>query len=473
MPKERLERYSTGTDGLDAILQGGFVRGSAYIVQGPPGAGKTILANQFCFGHARTGGRALYISLLAESHHRMLDYMRELAFFDESVIPDRLSYVSAFNMLHQDGLSGLMKLVYDEIRRQSATAVVLDGFFAARASTDTDHDYRRFIHELRGIANAADCTLLLLTHQNHDPASPEHTMVDGWISLQDEMRGFMAYRTLQVYKQRGGSMLRGKHSFRISDAGLQVFPRLETTLSRTPRADLATSRINSGIPGLDLMLNGGVPVNSATLVMGPTGSGKTTLGLHFLAGATPAEPALMLSFYETPMRICVKAKEIGIDCDRLIGTGALEILWYPPTENIVDEIGHVLLEQVRSRRVKRLFVDGVVALRDSLVPSERLPGFLNALNNHLRDLGVTSIYTSELRQVFLPDKLPSDEISAMIDNLLVLNYTLQDDLLRRRLSVLKLRDSSFDARSREIYIGETGLNFGANPKLSAGTGASA
>jgi circadian clock protein KaiC len=473
VPEHDLPRYETGSEGLDRILGGGFITGSTYIVQGPPGAGKTILANQFCFHHAMHGRNALYVSLLAESHHRMMAFMQGFGFFDASLISRRVSYISAFNSLQTGGLDGLLRLMKEEMRRSEADVVVLDGVFAARDVADSEHAYRRFIHELQGITNSQNCVMMLLTHQEQQPSSPEHTMVDGWISLHDDLQGFVAYRTLQVCKQRGSDFLGGKHAFRIAAPGLLVFPRLESTLLRLPGTDSKTGRLRSGVAGLDTMLAGGLPACSSTLVMGPTGSGKTTLGLQFLSLATPKEPALLLSFYETPTRLTLKAKSIGVDFSGMLENGALVIMWYPPTEIIVDEVAHDLLRSVKHKGIKRIFVDGVVALRDCLVPSNRLPGLLNALNKGVRELGATIVYGSEVRQVFMPDKLPSDEISAMIDNLLVLSYSEQGDLLQRRLAVLKLRDSTFDAHAHELYIGESGLSFGPDPRLSPSSYANA
>src|SRR3954466_6366245 len=106
-----LERLSTGIPGLDRILDGGLLEAGVYIVQGPPGAGKTILANQACFYHASEGGRAVYITLLAESHSRMFGHLRRMAFFDDTKIPDSVYYVGAFSTLESEGLAGLVALV--------------------------------------------------------------------------------------------------------------------------------------------------------------------------------------------------------------------------------------------------------------------------------------------------------------------------------------------------------------------------
>lgn len=459
-----IERFSTGASGLDRILCGGLLRGSAYIVQGPPGAGKTILANQFCFSHIRSGGRALYMSLLAENHDRMLAYMAPMSFYDPSVVPSALQYVSGYGTLEREGLPGLLKLMQHEIKRHRATAVVLDGVFVVQSNA-SEAEFRKFVHELQGVANFANATLVMLTHQSRPEGSPEHTMVDGWIELRDELKAFRSYRTVQVRKHRGSSILRGRHPFRITNAGLAVFPRIETTLLDAPSGSSTTRRLATGVDDLDQLTHGGWPEASAALVLGPTGAGKTTLGLHFISRATPEEPALVLGFYETPARLEAKARAIGLDLQGLCRSGALEVIWRPPSENLVDELSWELIERARTGGVKRVFVDGVVALRDNLIFPERLPFILNALNAYLREIGATALYTSEIPDMHSPDALPTDEVSLIVDNVVMLNYLRQESELRRSLSILKLRDSDFDPRAREFHITGRGIAFGPDPQF--------
>ena len=106
-----LQRIPSGVIGLDAVLDGGFLQGGTYIVAGMPGTGKTILGNQICFRHAAAGGRALYATLLAESHARMLLHLGTLRFFDASRLPDQVSYVSGLGALEGEGLPGLVTLL--------------------------------------------------------------------------------------------------------------------------------------------------------------------------------------------------------------------------------------------------------------------------------------------------------------------------------------------------------------------------
>ncbi len=280
---QKLERLPTGIPNLDDILQGGVPRGGVFIVQGQPGAGKTIFGNQVCFHHVAGGGRALYITLLAESHARMLTHIGQLSFFDEGAIPGKLYYISAFRTLEDEGLKGLLTLLRREMRAHDADLMVLDGLVAVEESAGSAREFKKFIHDLQSQASMADCTIFLLTGVADYAASPEHTMVDGVIEFQSRLYGRRAERELQIRKLRGGGFLRGQHSFHISDAGIAVYPRLEAYLARPSQPDeRLDTAIASGIAVLDEMAGGGLPKGSATIIVGPSGIGKTTLGLHFL-----------------------------------------------------------------------------------------------------------------------------------------------------------------------------------------------
>src|SRR5579884_3123902 len=143
-----LERLPSGIPGLDRILYGGFFKGDSYIIVGPPGAGKTILGNQLCFHHITTGGRALYISLLAETSSRMLAHMQSFKFLSLAPIAETIHYLSGYAALEQEGLGGLMSLLQNEMRRQRATMLVIDGTVTAEQVAPTPAEWKHFLHEL-------------------------------------------------------------------------------------------------------------------------------------------------------------------------------------------------------------------------------------------------------------------------------------------------------------------------------------
>ncbi|RDS82813.1 hypothetical protein DWU98_06595 [Dyella monticola] len=457
-----LDKISTGVEGLDCLTGGGFLRGSAYIIQGPPGAGKTILANQFCYAHVRAGGRALYLSLLAESSARMLAYVSQMSFFDPDVVPARMEYISGYGVLEREGLPGLLKLVQHELRRFDASAMVLDGTFVAQ-SVASEQEFRSFIHTLQGVANLANAVLVMLTHQAREVSSPEHTMVDGWIEISNDIVRYRSVQSIQVRKHRGAAILGGKHRLRISASGIDVFPRIESCLSDAPPPPHPGTTVSTGLAEFDKLLGGGLPSESATLVMGPTGSGKTTLGVCFSAQASAQAPALLLSFYESPARLRARARQLGFDLDRLADQNVLRLLWLPPADLIVDEVAHGIVQHAKAIGAKRVFVDGIVALRDSLVFRERLPYFINALSHQLRECGATVMYTQESAEMEVDNVMPNDELSAMVDNVMVLNISRRRHTAQRYISVVKMRDRHFEPRIQPFHIGEQGLSFGLDP----------
>lgn len=465
--KPALERVSTGITGLDTVLEGGLIRGSAYIVHGPPGAGKTILASQICFHRAMRGEKALYVTLMSEGHGRLLQHLQSMTFFDPAAVSSHILYLSGYNALTAEGSDALLRMITAETRRYGARFVVLDGLFLVRAETASEQGFRTFVHDLQGLTALTGTTMLLLTNGSGATGGPEHTMTDGWIELRDDMVEARALRSLIVHKQRASGYLRGRHLFHIGGDGIKVHPRIEATLTRAPAASSTMRRISMGSHALDGMLFGGIPESSMTMVIGPSGSGKTTMGLRFLSESSPENPGLLFTFYETPTRLVAKARGIGVDLERLIDQGALDIIWQPLAENLVDELGHRLLDAVRVRGVRRLFIDAVNGIRSSMIFPKRLPLLLNALNNTLRGAEVTVLYALEMDDLSLPTTLRTDQLSAMVDNIIVLHLSWRHPTVRRNITILKVRDGDFDPISREFHIGAEGIGLGPHRAVRA------
>jgi circadian clock protein KaiC len=455
----QLQRLPAGIPGLDTILGGGFVESASYIIQGQPGAGKTIFANQVAFSAVAAGRKVLYVTLLAETHDRLFQSLGTLEFFDKSQLGVAISYVSVFQTLRDKGLSAVVDLLRKEIKRQGATLLIFDGLLNARDQASTDLDVKTFVAEVQSQAAFVGCTVLFLTSAGVAGDSPEHTMVDGVVELHDEMTGVRAIRRLRVRKSRGSAALAGHHQYEITSKGIIVYPRLEAELAYpsiddTPQAN----RVSTAVKGLDVLVGGGLPYGSTTLAYGPTGSGKTSLGLGYLSGASEEEPALHFGFYETPARLEAKAASLGLDLQTPLKSGALEMMWQPMTENLVDKLGHLLLDAVRKRRVKRLFIDGLGGFERAATSSARLVEFYAALTNELRAHGVTTIATWELRDLFGPSvAAPGPEVSSLIDNLIMVRNVELQSRYRRVISVLKIRDGIPQPALHDFSFGNSGL----------------
>src|SRR5882757_10430846 len=232
---QQLTRVPSGVKGLDDILGGGFFGGGLYIVEGAPGVGKTILGNQICFNHAAAGEKVLYVTLIAETVGRMLLNIRNLTFFNEDAVGDGIVYVSGFNALKSDGLTGLLHLLRREVASRKATTLIVDGFASASDNAHSGEELKLFVQQLQTQADAASCTVFLLTNPTEHQPSSEETMVDGIISLGTTTHEWRSARELSVRKFRGSSYLQGVHSYDITENGVTVYPRLEAQVA--PLAD--------------------------------------------------------------------------------------------------------------------------------------------------------------------------------------------------------------------------------------------
>jgi circadian clock protein KaiC len=451
---EKLNRLQSGIEGLDALLKGGLVSGASYIIQGRPGSGKTILANQLGFHHARNGGRVLVATLLAESHDRLFQFLSTMNFFDASRVGAEIQFVSAFDTLENEGLDEVVKLLRREIGRQKATVMVVDGLLNARSKADSPIDTKKFISELQGHAAFAGCTVLFLTSSRLDDGSPEHTMVDGVIELGEELYGTRSVRRIQLRKTRGSAALAGLHECEITDNGLVIYPRLESLYSHPSSPDSANmTRIASGIGSLDDILGGGLHSSSVTLVMGPSGIGKTTLGLKFLSESTVEAPGLHFGFYESPERLRLKGQSLGIDIKSMEESGALNIAWQPTTEGLLDGLGARLLETVEKKSIKRLFIDSLSGMTRVSTNPARITDFYSALMNELRSRGVTVFASWEMPDLFGTEvSSPNSDLSSIVDNLMLMRFFENHSELSRTISILKVRDSAYDPSRFEVII---------------------
>lgn len=452
-------RIPTGVPGLDVILGGGLVQSSLYLVEGAAGAGKTILASQICFNCVRTGGRALYLTLLAESHGKMLNNLRGLAFFDEAAVSKTFQLISIYPALASRDKRQLIEAVARSLHEYRPTILVIDGFRAVREFLESDIAFTELVHELNSITTAFKCTTLLVAPTTSNRPHAEYVLVDGMIELSRSELDLRRSREIEVHKNRGGDHLRGRHLFRISDAGLHCFPRSEALYAaKTPVPLEQSDRLSFGIPQLDTMLGGGLVAGSVTDLLGAAGAGKTLLGLKFLEeGIRRGENALYFGFFESPERLIAKARGVGIHLAQAVTKKRLQIIWQPPLELILDELLEKILIAVRDRKVKRLFVDGIDGFRQSAFYSVRLDRFFAAMSNVLRAEGVTTLVTEETPLFSAEIASSTLDLSAVVENIIVLRYVELGARLVRLLSIMKTRESEHDASIRELQLSRTGM----------------
>jgi circadian clock protein KaiC len=457
-------RFQTRVPGLDRVLNGGLLVGDTYLITGAPGTGKTTLGNQLAFTHAAAGGTVVFATLMTEAHDRMLAHMQYFEFFDHAQVGDRIHYISLMARIQEGDFDGTLRLLVDMLRDVEATLLVIDGAGMARMFTDSTVEYLRFIHGLNLRAAAFGCTTVLLASDRNEEAVATH--VDGVLKLSNVITPLTSARDarwLRVVKLRGSNYLNGQHRFAIGAGGITVFPRLEAAhADLTPAWPEPDVRLKFGIPGLDAMLGGGLQEGSATLVLGNPGVGKTLLGLHFLAGgARSGEQGLFAGFHETPPALASTAEKAGMVLGAHLESGLIRTMWRPPLELAPDEWAWQLLAAVEEHRPRRLVIDGYSDLIPLFSIPERRSFFAPALTNRLRDFNVTTLIIHEI-DTFGGSALtvPVQNLSATMDNGILLRTVELRSSLRRMLSVLKQRQTAFDSKIREFTIGPDGIVIG-------------
>ncbi len=459
-----LDRLDTGIPGFDTILNGGLFKGGVYIVEGAPGSGKTILANQICFHRAGKGESTIYITLLAESHTRMISHLRGMDFFRADLIAESIYYISAFKVLEEGGLVGLLKSIQQAVHQRDAAFVVLDGLVSAEEFAPSPRDFKKFIHELQTITSMTGCTMMMLSSTERSASfRPEHTMVDGMFELSDHLDGVRSLRSIVIRKMRGTSQMRGKHSVEITNAGITVRPRIESLLQGPDGSDeVAESSLANApfqIASLDTMVGGGLPGTSNTLLLGPSGSGKTLLGLQFvMAGAKLGEKGLYVGFYERPGHLRTRSAKLDLGIGAAADAGMLELMWETPIEGVIDHVVERVVRTVLEKGIKRLCFDGLHGFMHHAEFPTRTRAVVGALSSELKRMGVTSIFTLETRDLVGPRiEIPIDGVSSIAENIILLRHVELRSQLFRLISIMKMRDRAYDSRIREFQITDRGL----------------
>jgi circadian clock protein KaiC len=197
---------------------------------------------------------------------------------------------------------------------------------------------------------------------------------------------------------------------------------------------------------------------SSTVVIGSTGTGKTTMGIQFLHASSDAEPGLHLGFFEGPDRLRMKARSLGLSLDALEAAGTVQLMWQSPGEDLLDEVADHLLTAVSSRGVRRLVIDGLSGFLDSAVYPERLNRFFSCLANELRSRCVTVMMTLETRDVLSSVVALPWGVSGIVDNLFFLRFVNDEGHVERLLTIIKMRDSDHQAALRRIRIDSKGMH---------------
>ena len=285
-----MTRIVTGVRGLDLILGGGLEPGAVVVVAGAPGTGKTILAQQICFAVGTTGHKGVFYTTVSEPDTKLVRHLEQFSFFDKGSLGSRVEHIHLGDFLRPARPEGLAPLVSEIVRKtldEEPAIVVVDSAKMLRDFAD-ERELRGALYDLTGRFAETRTVLLLVGEYTAEElgSGVEFSLADGIIQLEYEAREPVDRRTLRVVKMRGGSSVPGRHTFQIDSEGVRIFPRIETLVPSAVAP--VTGRISSGIPGLERLMPGGMRHGDASLVMGPSGVGKTTFALRWITRRLPA-----------------------------------------------------------------------------------------------------------------------------------------------------------------------------------------
>jgi circadian clock protein KaiC len=454
-----VKRLTTGSRELDEILDGGIPQNSINIIMGEPGSGKTTLAEELSFANADDERRPiLYITTLSEPLDKVVKYLQQYEFFDVEKMGRVLLYESMGTELAANGIGALFPKLQDAIKTLSPKIIVIDSFKAIHDLAKSAQEMRLMLHQVSGLLAAYDTTVFLIGEYRHEDIAtfPEFAVADGIVELTRNVNGTRDERSLRVFKLRGSAYRQGSHAFDITAAGLKVYPRLVSP-GQAAIYKRDSTRAPTGVPGLDAMIAGGFWTGSATLVAGPTGSGKTTLGIQFvLEGLRLGERCLLVNFQENPTQLAHQMEEIGGALDGDL-RGRLELLYYSAVELSIDKIVVSIFESLRKTTIRRVVIDAIGDLAIAAGDATRMHDYLYAMVQHFAVMGVTSVFTMETDPPIMTSDEHHGRLSHMTDNIVFLDIRPKQGVIGRTIRIAKARGIAHDLQEREIRIDGAGM----------------
>jgi circadian clock protein KaiC len=460
--KVRIERLTTGIPALDGILHGGIPAGTLNILTGGPGAGKSVVALQCLFHQARLGNKQIYFTSIAEPALKFLRYMQQFSFFDASLVGKSIFLSDLSGPALSEGLEETIGSLKRRIEEGGPAVIAIDSFKALRSRLSDPAAVYPILYDFVVQLAVSEVTAILVgEYDEYDITHlPEFFAADGIISLSRVTEGLRVSRQLEVLKLRGSAYEQGRHFFEITPAGITAYPRVAAPTEEDAGPG-ATTRLSSGVPGLDRMLGGGFPERSSTVLEGPSGTGKTTLAISFLVeGARNGDPCLLFTMDESPSQIIGMAASRGWDLKGLIAQGLMEVVNISPLNYVADAVLQQVKELTERLGAKRVAIDSLTGLNLSIAAEGRSPELVYALVKTFRSLGVTSIMTHEAPQLLGVTELTAHGLSAIADNVIVLRYSETESRLSRGVLVLKVRGSSHDNTLRELIISADEVSVG-------------
>jgi circadian clock protein KaiC len=465
--KVPIRRLPTGVPGLDAVLGGGVPEFSFNVVAGTPGAGKTTLVQQIMFALARADRPALFFTVLGEPPLKMLRYQQQFEFFDLAKVNTSVRFVNMAKEALDGGLDAVLTRIVQEVEATSPAIVIVDSFrsvMQAAKRQPQGRDVQYFVQELGMRLTGWQATTFLVGEfqlsetENH----PIFTVADGLVWLYQSIDRNSMVRKMQVMKIRGQAPIPGLHTFRITDHGIQVFPRLilGPTVGGAGKTKRRPPRLSVGVTGLDEMLGGGIPSGYSVLVAGPSGSGKTVLTTQFIReGARRGEAGVIAVFEKRPSEY---AHTSAVGLDQAVRDGQVGVIHTRPLDLSIDETLHELTDAIHRLKARRVVIDSLSGFELALAPTfrEDFRESLYRLVATLTGMGLTVMMTAELEDSYTDLRFSPHGTAFLTDAIILQRYVELGGQLKRVMAVVKVRASAHSKDLRLFEIAADGMVVG-------------
>lgn len=461
------DQAAIGIDGLDDVLAGGLARGRVYLLEGSPGTGKTTIAMKFLLTGREAGERVLYITLSetdgelrasASSHGWSLDGVEVFELVPPESLLDEEQQQSLLYSSDLE-LGETTRRIFEVFERVRPHRVVLDSLSEIRLLAQSSLRYRRQVLALKHYFARQDATVLMLddlTTEEHDKTV--HSVAHGVIRLEELAPDYGAERRrLRVIKYRGRRFRGGYHDLAIQHGGVRVFPRL---VSAEHRRAFDRTLLTSASPELDALLGGGVDRGTSVLVLGPAGTGKSTLTITFLANAIArGERVAMFIFDEEQGLLIKRANGIGFDLQAMIDSGQLMLQQVDAAELTPGEFSERVRHCVEVNDARTVVIDSLNGYQAAMPGESALVLHMHELLQYLNRQGATTFLTVAQHGLVGDMKSPVD-VTYLADTVILLRYFEAVGRVRRAISVVKKRTGMHEDTIREYRIGRLGVTLG-------------
>lgn len=467
------ERCRSGIEGFDDIVAGGLPRDCFYLIQGDPGSGKTTMALQFLLEGLRRGEKVLYITLsesrnellkVARSHGWSLDNIPliELSAIESLLRPEAQTTIFHPSEMELNKVTGLL---LEEARKIKPARVVFDSLSEFRLLAETPLRYRRGLLNLKQEFGKHQSTVLLLDDKmdNSKIGSDPHVLsiAHGVVEMEQLSPDYgVSRRRLRVMKLRGVQFREGYHDYIIEKGGLRVFPRL---IAAEHHTEFRRESVPSGIRELDDLFGGGLDCGTTTLILGPAGTGKSTLALQYAAQmAREGQRGMVFAFDEGRGILLARTKALGLDLEKHVQSGAIAVQQVDPAELSPGEFAHRIVRGVE-QGCKLVVIDSLNGYLNAMPGDKYLTNQLHELCSYLNQQGVLTILVMAQHGLVAANESPID-LSYLADTVVNIRFFEATGEVKQALSVIKKRSGHHERTIREFRL-EMGKGLRIGPPL--------